>query len=136
MCDELIARNCVLYPDIVGKRPDIPASDALIELFWYVHFEGLHEEAFIKMTQDMEMEGAVSKGPGEKMALEFGSEIMAALGSSSAAGESTENPTKIAQKKELGVALGELTILKTPHLISFHLFFHTLVLYPSTYLIQ
>ena len=64
LADEFVEKNRELHPWIEEKHPDkiSKIANGIGSMFYYVHQDGITDDASINISQEMSMEGNVGKG--------------------------------------------------------------------------
>ena len=120
LADEYIATNRELYPWIEEKHPDKISKIAggIGSLFYYIHQDGIVDDASVQLSQTMEMEGNVGKGK-QGFNLEICPAAILGLPSSSADKVSLadgEAEAHIAEQKQYGLFQSRFANLKTTYM--------------------
>jgi hypothetical protein len=72
LADEFVKKNREVHPWIEEKHPDKISTIAggIGSLFYYIHQDGITDDASVNLSQEMSMEGNVGKGkPGFNLEL-------------------------------------------------------------------
>ena len=125
VADEYIARNRDMYPWVEERFPSIISTVAplIASQFYYIYSEGMKHHNEIQMSQQLEMEGDLTKAGGSSSAaaLEWGGDLMASLsggvgGGGAGGGEDQPDQQTIWNENELKVVEKALANLKNTNL--------------------
>jgi hypothetical protein len=115
LADEFISQNREVHPWIEAKHPDKISAVApgVGSLFYYVHQDGLVDDASVAITQDMQMEGNLGKGK-QGFNLEILPAGILGLENKSAASDSSDKgDPNIKEHKQFGLVQGRVASVKT-----------------------
>ena len=125
VADEYIARNRDMFPWVEEKYPPITSKVAplVATQFYYIYSEGMKHHTEINMSQQLEMEGDLTKAGGNSSAaaLEWGGDLMAELsggagGGGARGGDDGPDEQTIMNENELKVLVTALANLKNTNL--------------------
>ena len=114
-----------MFPWVEEKYPPIPSTVAplVASQFYYIYSEGMKHHNEIQMSQQLEMEGDLTKAGGSSSAaaLEWGGDLMASLsggagGGGAGGGEDGPDEQTIWNENELKVVERALANLKNTNL--------------------
>ena len=114
-----------MFPWVEEKFPAIPSKVAPLSasLFYYIYSEGMKHHTEINMSQQLEMEGDLTKAGGSSSAaaLEWGGDLMAELsggagGGGARGGDDGPDEQTIMNENELKVLVTALANLKNTNL--------------------